>query len=202
MPARHSAARHHSHTVSLGAANPSHRITRRKSINSGAANSAAAVVAALQEDAPGVTKRRSLNLKNMASSRGLDPSRHFGPANVQHSMDEAFKSGGSAMGDHELAVADDFLPAESVSSMSKTKARRASEGSHLTKGEGKRSSGELRCEKCGKGYKHSSCLTKHLSVFFWPFSHQLLAITLHHFLRSHPFLSKCIHSVLHMFAMA
>ncbi|KAG7152908.1 hypothetical protein HYQ46_003794 [Verticillium longisporum] len=21
---------------------------------------------------------------------------------------------------------------------------------------------ELRCEKCGKGYKHSSCLTKHL----------------------------------------
>jgi hypothetical protein len=46
---------------------------------------------------------------------------------------------------------------------SKSRARRASEGSRLTKGDGKRISGsELRCEKCGKGYKHSSCLTKHL----------------------------------------
>ena len=112
--------------------------------------------------------RQSLNLKSMASNRGLESSRHLGTAHDQHSMAEAFKSGGSAMGDHELAVADDFLPAESVGSMPKTKARRASEGSHLTKGEGKRSSGELRCEKCGKGYKHSSCLTKHLSVFSGP----------------------------------
>lgn len=47
---------------------------------------------------------------------------------------------------------------------SKARIRRASEGSHL-KGDSKRTSGsELRCEKCGKGYKHSSCLTKHLSV--------------------------------------
>ena len=27
-----------------------------------------------------------------------------------------------------------------------------------------RSGSELRCDKCGKGYKHSSCLTKHLFV--------------------------------------
>ena len=47
----------------------------------------------------------------------------------------------------------------------KSRARRASEGARLIKGDGKRASGsELRCEKCGKGYKHSSCLTKHLSV--------------------------------------
>jgi hypothetical protein len=47
----------------------------------------------------------------------------------------------------------------------KARTRRASEGSQLRKGEGKRTSGgELRCETCGKGYKHSSCLTKHLSV--------------------------------------
>ena len=47
----------------------------------------------------------------------------------------------------------------------KTQRRRASEGSRLVKGEGKRTaSGELKCEKCGKGYKHSSCLTKHLLV--------------------------------------
>lgn len=52
--------------------------------------------------------------------------------------------------------------------------RRASEGAHLmpggpegsTPGRGSRarSGSELKCEKCGKGYKHSSCLTKHLFV--------------------------------------
>jgi hypothetical protein len=49
---------------------------------------------------------------------------------------------------------------------SKSRIRRASEGNRLSKGgDGKRTSGsELKCEKCGKGYKHSSCLTKHLSV--------------------------------------
>lgn len=48
---------------------------------------------------------------------------------------------------------------------SKSRIRRASEGSRLSKGDGKRSSNsDLKCDKCGKGYKHSSCLTKHLSV--------------------------------------
>lgn len=44
----------------------------------------------------------------------------------------------------------------------KNRNRRASEGSQLVRGEGKRVSTELRCEQCGKGYKHSSCLTKHM----------------------------------------
>lgn len=48
---------------------------------------------------------------------------------------------------------------------SKSRIRRASEGSRLGKGDAKHKSGsDLRCEKCGKGYKHSSCLTKHLLV--------------------------------------
>ena len=48
----------------------------------------------------------------------------------------------------------------------KSRGRRASEGACLPKTEGRRVSGEVRCEKCGKGYKHSSCLTKHLLVPF------------------------------------
>ena len=46
----------------------------------------------------------------------------------------------------------------------KNRSRRASEGSHLIKGEGKRSATELKCDRCGKGYKHGSCLTKHMCV--------------------------------------
>lgn len=43
--------------------------------------------------------------------------------------------------------------------------RRASEGSHLIKSEGKRAVvPELRCDLCGKGYKHGSCLSKHMCV--------------------------------------
>jgi hypothetical protein len=45
--------------------------------------------------------------------------------------------------------------------------RRASEGAGAL-GAGKigrmRSGSELKCDKCGKGYKHGSCLTKHLFV--------------------------------------
>ncbi|RPA82132.1 hypothetical protein BJ508DRAFT_101378 [Ascobolus immersus RN42] len=41
--------------------------------------------------------------------------------------------------------------------------RRASEGAHMAlEGGGKSTAGELKCDKCGKGYKHGSCLTKHL----------------------------------------
>jgi hypothetical protein len=57
------------------------------------------------------------------------------------------------------------LPEAIKGGVTKARARRASEGSRLIKGESKRASGsELKCETCGKGYKHSSCLYKHLSV--------------------------------------
>lgn len=47
-------------------------------------------------------------------------------------------------------------------------ARRSSEGTHAGahgfREGGKRLANEMRCEHCGKGYKHSSCLTKHMCV--------------------------------------
>lgn len=180
-PPRHSASRHHSHSVSLGAVNPSHRITRRKSMNASAVNSAAAVAAALQDDGTGISKRRSLNLKNSGGSRGFESTKHANSNHDRYDMREAFNNATKNVGDaanDESAVADDFLSPDNIVSMSKTKARRASEGAYLTKGEGKRASGGLTCEKCGKGYKHSSCLTKHLSVFSNPFVFQLLNLHL------------------------
>ena len=46
----------------------------------------------------------------------------------------------------------------------KSRNRRASDGQPVPKEGRKINRPELRCEKCGKGYKHSSCLTKHLFV--------------------------------------
>ncbi|CCX09659.1 hypothetical protein FPQ18DRAFT_367049 [Pyronema domesticum] len=60
------------------------------------------------------------------------------------------------------AIADGHGPDRSNAARS----RRASEGAGVLGATGKlgrmRSGSELKCDKCGKGYKHSSCLTKHL----------------------------------------
>lgn len=144
-------------------------------MNASAVNSAAAVAAALQEDGTGITKRRSLNAKIAGSSRGFESTKHIGSNHDGYQLGKGFGNDANTMVDNDSAVADDFLSPETAGSASKGKTRRASEGAYLTKGESKRSSGELRCGKCGKGYKHSSCLTKHLSVYSGPFVFQLLA---------------------------
>ena len=64
-------------------------------------------------------------------------------------------------------IIDDH-PTVDGTTATKVRSRRASDGAYLTKTDGKPVSGELRCEKCGKGYKHSSCLTKHLLVSLGP----------------------------------
>lgn len=57
---------------------------------------------------------------------------------------------------------------EEGDSFQKARGRRASDGQSNAK-EGRRfNRPELRCEHCGKGYKHSSCLTKHLFVPLFP----------------------------------
>lgn len=141
-------------------------------MNASAVNNLAAIAAALkdvEEKGPASSKRGSFNLKTAASSRGIESSKYGGSTGDGYSLDGFAGTKENAneevMDDEEFTVEDDFLPNKTVTTGSKARARRASEGSYLTKGEGKRSSGELRCDKCGKGYKHSSCLTKHLSVF-------------------------------------
>lgn len=170
VPVRHATSRHHSHSVSLGAVNSSHRITRRKSLNASAVNNVNAIAALKDIDEKGSasSKRGSLNLKTAASSRSLELSRYGTSSGDRYPLGGLTghneKANEEAMDDEDSNVDDDFLSTENASNGSNVRARRASEGSYLTKGESKRSSGELRCEKCGKGYKHSSCLTKHLSV--------------------------------------
>jgi len=53
---------------------------------------------------------------------------------------------------------DDDMEEDDENGFSKSRMRRASEGQAIKDGK----KNDLRCDKCGKGYKHSSCLTKHL----------------------------------------
>lgn len=181
-PRRNSLSKNHAHSVSLGTFNPDHRVTRRKSVNAGAVSNFGALRAALNVETEGHPRssshRRSLPSKSNRHSQGYS-SGPDGPKNGTHLYGEALAS------NDESAVADDLAPSQPSGSSTKARARRASEGSHL--GNGKRASGELRCEKCGKGYKHSSCLTKHLSVFpDLPFLQSLAFIMVAPLTTSHP----------------
>jgi hypothetical protein len=169
-------SRQHSHSLSIANMNPAHRITRRKSMSSTAANNVAAMMAA----AKGISGA-PLEPTHNTIRRTSKPATQFrGPSVAQHhhqhpAMAASVPAHGSAFSppssySHTAkteAVTDGpalaSLP-ESEKGNSKSRIRRASEGSRVAKPEGKRSGSELRCEKCGKGYKHSSCLTKHLSV--------------------------------------
>ena len=67
----------------------------------------------------------------------------------------------SGSGNNDVVVDGPLL--SSFSDKAKLKMRRASDGTRLTKKE-KAATGDLKCEHCGKAYKHGSCLTKHLYV--------------------------------------
>ena len=178
LPIRHHTLRHHSHSVSLGSVNSSHRVTRRKSMTSTAVNNVAAIAAALGgAEEPSVrgpveSNRRSFILKS-GTGRGSDAislGKAAGLVTDTYSMEGVSDHDRGPTGETKYAVegsavVDGPATLDIDGSISKARARRASEGAYLSRSEGRRSSGELRCEKCGKGYKHSSCLTKHLSVY-------------------------------------
>ncbi|KAF2198182.1 hypothetical protein GQ43DRAFT_172251 [Delitschia confertaspora ATCC 74209] len=155
-------SRPHSHSMSVGTLNPAQRVTRRKSMSSTAVHNLNAVAAAKAMGGPLEGRRMS---KPTSGFRGPALSNYPAMASSVPNNGGAFGPGSYAA-KTEAAVTDGpplaGMP-EHEKGNSKSRIRRASEGSRLSKGEPKRSSGsELRCEKCGKGYKHSSCLTKHL----------------------------------------
>ena len=159
----------HSHSLSVGTINPAHRVTRRKSMSTTAGSNVAAMAAA----AKGISGA-PLEMPHHNPARRLSkPATQFrGPSLVHsQSMATSMPHNGSPFS-YSAAKSEALTDGPALASLpesekgnAKSRIRRASEGSRLGKGEGKRTSGsELRCEKCGKGYKHSSCLTKHLSV--------------------------------------
>lgn len=180
------ASRPHSHSLSVGSINPAHRVTRRKSMSTTAGSNVAAMAAAAKgfSGAPLVEPphhnpaRRASKPATQFRGPSLVHSQSMAASLPHHASPFAYSAAKSEAVTDGPALAS--LP-ESDTATAKARMRRASEGSRLAKadangtststsngtgnGNGKRTSGsELRCEKCGKGYKHSSCLTKHLSV--------------------------------------
>lgn len=141
-------------------------------MSSNAASNVAAMVAAVREAGETttgmpITARRNTMSKNASARAAALGSLPSPPASLPSHRIRMTASGKSDRG--ESAIDDDQNDDmdEDEEDFKQSHLRRASEGQHLMK-DGKKSSGssanDLKCEKCGKGYKHSSCLTKHLFV--------------------------------------
>lgn len=159
LPVRNSYSRSHSHTASNGSAAAQHRINRRKSSTfSPAAANAAAIGAAVEH---GVADGSvSINRRSSMSKAALGALNDGGhppmPSSLPHHVTAPARPGSDS------AVVDGpALSSFHAGDKSKHRARRASDGTHLTKKE-KAATGDLKCEHCGKAYKHGSCLNKHL----------------------------------------
>lgn len=167
----HSRNNSHTHSALSGALNASHRVHRRKSITSSGAN-IAAVAAALAEAGDKMTplpmtingRRGASAISKSAVPRssiaGSLPSPPASLPTHKFGMTSKPEGQGSAIDDDS----NDMSAEEGEDGLQKARVRRASDGQPLTK-DGKKSNRiELHCDKCGKTYKHSSCLTKHLLV--------------------------------------
>lgn len=166
LPKSHS--RTHSHSVSSGSLIASHRVTRRKSVSSNAVSNVAAMVAAVREagDNPlgmPISARRNTMSKNGAARSAALGSLPSPPASLPGHKFRLTSNGKLDRGESAIDDENDDMDDEEETGFKESRMRRASEGQHLTK-DGKKGAAELKCDKCGKGYKHSSCLTKHLFV--------------------------------------
>ncbi|KAK9653244.1 hypothetical protein HCH54_003169 [Aspergillus fumigatus] len=176
-PLPQSTPRHHAHSISLGAVNHNHRVTRRKSVTTTAAANAAAAVAASMKDTNGEPIGVPMPSHRRSSTRrGLESTSVGAPSGFGHYLSRSMNSPSqepavarkpspnhSNIGASSVAAAGgEESSSDNKPVNTKSRNRRASEGSHLIKGEGKRALAELRCDRCGKGYKHGSCLSKHM----------------------------------------
>lgn len=143
-------------------------MSRRKSVSSNAASNVAAMVAAVRESGDNslgmpISNRRNTMSKSARSAVGSLPSP---PASLPHHRIRLTSSGKSDRGESAIddEQNDEDVDDEEETGFKQSRTRRASEGQHLVK-DGKKGHGaDLKCDQCGKGYKHSSCLSKHLFV--------------------------------------
>ncbi|KFA62664.1 hypothetical protein S40285_07841 [Stachybotrys chlorohalonatus IBT 40285] len=165
---RQSHARASSHSLLTSSLNANHRVTRRKSVTNPGAN-VAALAAALRdgERSPALPitsgSRRSTMSKSAAARAAIVGSLPSPPASLPLHAHKGMSDGKQEMADSAIEDdSNDMSADEGTDKTQKARVRRASDGQPLLKDGKKSNRVEVRCEKCGKGYKHSSCLTKHL----------------------------------------
>lgn len=169
LPGRQAGTRSNSHSTPLGSFGAAHRVTRRKSstLTPAAITSLRNLVEG-EDDGKQIAgaNRRSVSSKIALGS--LNAGSYPSPPNSlpQHhhtSVPDALQYGrlDAASGS---ALIDGPSLASLAAKSERARIRRASDGSTLSSKK-KSGHGDLKCETCGKGYKHSSCLTKHLLVF-------------------------------------
>lgn len=116
-----------------------------------------------------ITARRNTMSKS-ASARGAavgslpSPPASLLSHRIRMTANGKVERGDSAIDDDQ----NDEMDEDEDDEFKENRIRRASEGQHLIKDGKKSAGGDLKCDKCGKGYKHSSCLSKHLLVLFFP----------------------------------
>ncbi|EAA27147.3 hypothetical protein GE21DRAFT_4350 [Neurospora crassa] len=172
--ARQPHSRTNSHSLLSGSLNGTHRVTRRKSMTNTGAN-VAALAAALQQESGDKAMPLPISInarRNTISKNGLSRSAVVGslpsppaslPTHKFVTSDGTVNMQDSAIDDEVHMSGDEGDNSNNSSSgASKSRNRRASDGQPAPKESRRINRPELRCEKCGKGYKHSSCLTKHL----------------------------------------
>ncbi|KAF2834461.1 hypothetical protein M501DRAFT_1001080, partial [Patellaria atrata CBS 101060] len=143
-------SRTHSHSLSVGSINSTHRVTRRKSMSSTAANNVAAIAAAMK-GASGATPEAGSLPKTRASKAAFTPR---GPAATGYpSSPGSLPNAGTAFVPSSYGTAGTKMgsavtegpPLDSIpdheKGNSKSRVRRASEGSHLSKNSKKTNGG-------------------------------------------------------------
>ncbi|KAJ5574235.1 uncharacterized protein N7459_008662 [Penicillium hispanicum] len=151
--------RQHAHSISLGAVNANHRVTRRKSVTTAAANAAAAVAASLKDGGESASLPTAAHRRSLGGRKGLESTSVGTPSGFSSYLSRSMNSPSQ-----EPPVARKQSPSNSETdgkAIPRGRNRRASEGAQM-KTDGKRAPADLRCERCGKGYKHGSCLSKHM----------------------------------------
>jgi hypothetical protein len=155
LPVRTSYSRSHSHTASLGSVSGTHRVNRRKSSTFSPTTNPALLTSAVEHVAAdgGSTAGNRRSSMSKAALAALNDGGQ--PSSLPHRVSMPERDLNSAIVDGPSL--------SSFQGVDRTKARmrRASDGTRLTKKE-KAATGDLKCEQCGKAYKHGSCLNKHL----------------------------------------
>ncbi|KAG6000182.1 hypothetical protein E4U54_001523 [Claviceps lovelessii] len=164
IPGRQSHTRNNSHSLLSSPLNVNHRITRRKSVTTPAPNVAALTAVVNNGDQTGAIPIVNSSRRQPLSKTALARTPMVGSLPSPPASLPSHRTVPELKHEHQESAIDDGndASAEEAAKLQFGRSRRASDDQSLLK-DGKKSNRiEVRCNECGKSYKHGSCLVKHL----------------------------------------